>query len=827
MKRMLINAQTEELRVAIVSDGLLNNLYIEPSNVEEKKSNIYKGKISSIEPSLNAVFVDYGSERHGFLPLKEISRDYFQTSHDENLKNPDIQKLLRLGQEIVVQVDKDERGTKGAALTTFITLAGSYLVLMPNNPRAGGISRRIEGDERDQLRDLLNSLNVPEGMGIIIRTAGVNRSAEELQWDLNFLLHYWDAIKQATNMKKGPYLIHQESDGVIRAIRDNLRHDTLEIIIDEVTAFERAKSYLQQLRPDFVENIKLYTDSLPLFSRFQVERQIELAYQREVQLPSGGSIVIDHTEALVSIDINSARATKGGNIEETAYHTNLEAAEEIARQLRIRDIGGLVVIDFIDMMQNKNQREVENRLRESLQMDRARIQIGRISRFGLLEMSRQRLRSSLAHSIHVTCPRCDGQGSIRGVESLAHSIVHLIQEQAVKTENMQIQVQAPLDVATYILNEKRDVLDNITKDTKVEILIIPNQYLQSPQYSIKHVKIDTASKAASSYKLVKFPKAESVTNQKVKSAIDIAEPAINKFLSDESNITTTTPSANLNASVNTTPAPTKQQNNVSLIKRIFDAMFGSSTTSNTQTKTTAAKKATTTTATARSKQHNADNRHRQPHSPDARKPQSQRRDRDSHHRTDRRHNHDERADQTGSTSDHPDDHRGTKDVGASQHRKPHHKPRNQSHRNRNEPREHHERREHSERREHEHHQDNSAVKKAEPAKNETATTVAATPVQQPVITSQPTPTPVAPMEKTPATPKQPQQNLVKEPSPLETQSSSLKQVRSTVGESQESLQQKAKEAAKEIRSETKEVPKYTGLGQTDAGLQQVRTKKED
>lgn len=560
-KKMLVSGQSkDELRVAIVQDRVLVDFDIERPDVEQKKSNIYKGRISSIEPSLNAVFVDYGSERHGFLPLKEISREYFQTNDEEQLKNPDIQKVLKIGQEIVIQVDKEERGTKGAALTTFITLAGSFLVLMPNNPRAGGISRRIEGDERDHLRELLNGLDIPEGMGVIIRTAGVNRSVKELQWDLNFLLRYWDAIIQATSLKKGPYLIHQESDVIIRAIRDNLRQDISEVIIDEPEAFERAKNYLQQIRPDFAENIKLYQDTLPLFSRFQVERQIEMAYQREVQLPSGGSIVIDHTEALVSIDINSARATKGSNIEETAHQTNLEAAEEIARQLRIRDNGGLIVIDFIDMMQSKNQRDVENKLRECLQMDRARIQIGRISRFGLLEMSRQRLRSSLTRSIHVTCPRCDGQGTIRGVESLAHSIVYLIQEQAVKSGGIQIQVQVPIDVATYLLNEKRVAITDIQKETGCEILIIPNQYLESPQYSIKHLQIDIAGKSPSSFKLVKFPKTDSTTSQKTKPIKSIEEPAINEFLSSHA------PKA----------VPTKANTSNGLIKRMWDIMFGGS-----------------------------------------------------------------------------------------------------------------------------------------------------------------------------------------------------------------------------------------------------------
>lgn len=776
MKRMLISAQTEELRVAIVRDGLLSDLDIERPDIEQKKSNIYKGKISSIEPSLNAVFVDYGSERHGFLPLKEISREYFQTQPDD-MRHQDIQKLLKLGQEVVIQVDKDERGTKGAALTTFITLAGSYLVLMPNNPRAGGISRRIEGEERDHLRNLLSNLDVPEGMGIIIRTAGVNRSVEELQWDLAFLLRYWDAIKQAANSKKGTFLIHQESDVIIRGIRDNLRHDISEIIIDEPKAFERAKNYLAQIRPDFADKIRLYSDSLPLFSRFQVERQIELAYQREVQLPSGGSIVIDHTEALVSIDINSARATKGGNIEETAYHTNLEAAEEIARQLRIRDIGGLVVIDFIDMMQNKNQRDVENRLRESLQMDRARIQIGRISRFGLLEMSRQRLRSSLTRSIHVTCPRCDGQGSIRGVESLAHSIVHLVQEQAVKTQNIEIQVQVPVDVATYILNEKRDVLDSIHKETQVDILIIPNQYLQSPQYSIKHVKTDTAHKSPSSYKLVKFPKIDGPTSQKSKPTRHIVEPAINKFLSDQAPPIT----------------PNKPNNAPSLIKRIWDAMFGGTDATANTGKTSAPRRQAK--QTTQRKSHN--NNPAEATSPrDNTKQQGQRKD--NHKKADSRTNRDQH----------------NRDSRRSDNRKPNNRQRNNRNRNRD-------RDQHS----------NTKLQDA-PTK---------TPTKPEVTVIPPTPTtplpvqPVAPMKTEPTTATeapQPikhnvQQHLVKEPSPLETQNSSLKQVRSASGESQEIIQQKAKEQQKEIRSETKAAPDYVGLGKASDALQQVRTKKED
>src|SRR3989338_2145093 len=507
IKRMLINAtHTDELRVAITADAVLVDLDIEHPGQEQKKSNIYKGRITSIEPSLGAVFVDYGSERHGFLPLKEISPEYFLTSvEDQSFENIDIKKVLKEGQEIVVQVDKEERGTKGAALTSFITLAGCYLVLMPNNPDSGGISRRIEGDDRDQLREIIEQLSIPEGMGIIIRTAGVSRSKEELEWDLKVLLRYWEAIKQAAVARPGPYLIHQESDVIIRAVRDHLRQDISEVIIDDTSAYHRAKDYIRQVRPDFIEHMKLYTDTMPLFSRFQIERQIEAAYQREVRLPSGGSIVIDHSEALVAIDINSARATRGASIEETALQTNLKAADEIAKQLRIRDIGGLVVIDFIDMTPVRNQRDVENRLRNALRLDRARIQIGRISRFGLLEMSRQRFRASLTKATHIPCPRCNGRGSIRSVESIAISITHLLQENASRANNACIQVQLPIDIATYLINEKRALLTDIETQTKATIVIIPNHHLKSPHFNLRISKEDP-TRISPSYDMVKIPK---------------------------------------------------------------------------------------------------------------------------------------------------------------------------------------------------------------------------------------------------------------------------------------------------------------------------------
>lgn len=569
--RMLVNAtQPDQLRVATTADAILIDLNIEHPGQEQRKSNIYKGRISSIEPSLGAVFVDYGAERHGFLPLKEISPEYFVTSAEgKAFDELDIKKILREGQEIVVQVDKDERGTKGAALTTFISLAGCYLVLMPNNPDAGGISRRIEGEEREHLREVIDQLTVPEGMGVIIRTAGVSRSKEELEWDLQVLLRYWEAIKQAAVARPAPYLIHQESDVIIRAVRDHLRQDISEVIIDNQEAYQRAKDYIAQVRPDFIDHVKLYSDTMPLFSRFHIERQIEAAYQHEVRLPSGGSIVIDHTEALVAIDINSSRATKGGNIEETALQTNLEAADEIARQLRIRDIGGLVVIDFIDMTPTRNQREVENRLRDALALDRARIQVGRISRFGLLEMSRQRLRAALSISTENTCPRCEGRGSIRSVESVAISIIHLIQENASRS-NATIQVQVPIDIATYLLNEKRDALKEIELQAKAQITIIPNKHLQSPHFQLKTSRDMGA--AAPSYKQVRAPKVDAPSAKPVIPP-SISEPAISQYLTDTVH----------------TPAPRAKSSN-GLIKRLWDMMFGEAPAAKQPAKATPARR---------------------------------------------------------------------------------------------------------------------------------------------------------------------------------------------------------------------------------------------
>ncbi|WP_049855069.1 ribonuclease E [Dickeya fangzhongdai] len=490
MKRMLINAtQQEELRVALVDGQRLYDLDIESPGHEQKKANIYKGKITRIEPSLEAAFVDYGAERHGFLPLKEIAREYFPSNYNAHGR-PNIKDVLREGQEVIVQVDKEERGNKGAALTTFISLAGSYLVLMPNNPRAGGISRRIEGDDRTELKEALGSLELPDGMGLIVRTAGVGKSADALQWDLAFRLKHWEAIKKAAEGRAAPFLIHQESNVIVRAFRDYLRPDIGEILIDNPKILELAKEHIAALgRPDFSSKIKLYTGEIPLFSHYQIESQIESAFQREVRLPSGGSIVIDTTEALTAIDINSARATRGGDIEETAFNTNLEAADEIARQLRLRDLGGLIVIDFIDMTPVRHQREVENRLRDAVRQDRARIQIGRISRFGLLEMSRQRLSPSLGESSHHVCPRCSGTGTIRDNESLSLSILRLIEEEALKENTKEVHAIVPVPIASYLLNEKREAVNAIEKrQGGVRAIIVPHDGMETPHYSVLRIR---------------------------------------------------------------------------------------------------------------------------------------------------------------------------------------------------------------------------------------------------------------------------------------------------------------------------------------------------
>ena len=488
MKRMLINAtQKEELRVALVDGQKLFDLDIESPGHESKKANIYKGRITRIEPSLEAAFVDYGAERHGFLPLKEVAKDYFPSNYSYQGR-PNIKEVLKEGQEVIVQVDKEERGNKGAALTTFISLAGSYLVLMPNNPRAGGISRRIEGEERTQLKAALSTLELPHGMGLIVRTAGVGKSGEELEWDLNVLLNHWNAVKEAAESQAAPFLIHQESNVIARAIRDYLRRDIGEILIDSPQIFERARDHIKLIRPDFLSRIKRYEGEVPLFSHYQIESQIDSAFQREVRLPSGGSVVIDPTEALTSIDINSARATKGGDIEETALQTNLEAADEIARQLRLRDLGGLVVIDFIDMTPVRHQREVENRLREAVRVDRARVQIGRISRFGLLEMSRQRLSPSLAEASHHVCPRCTGTGVVRDNESLSLSILRLIEEEALKDNSSQVLAIVPVPVASYLLNEKRPAVQHIEKYHNVHVVIVPNADMETPHFEVLRIR---------------------------------------------------------------------------------------------------------------------------------------------------------------------------------------------------------------------------------------------------------------------------------------------------------------------------------------------------
>ena len=510
MKRMLFNAtQAEELRVAIVDGQKLIDLDIESANKEQRKSNIYKGSITRIEPSLEAAFIDYGTERHGFLPFKEVAKGYF-TREVEPAKAR-IQDVLQEGQELIVQVEKDERGTKGAALTTFISLAGRHLVLMPNNPRGGGVSRRVEGEERNELREYMERLPVPQGMSIIGRTAALGRSYEELEWDLKYLLQLWHAIEEAASSMKGPFLIYQEGSLVIRAIRDYFQPDIGELLVDTDAVYEQAQQFMGHVMPDTVQRVKRYRDDIPLFSRFQIEHQIETAYSRQVPLPSGGSVVIDHTEALVAIDVNSARATKGQDIEETALRTNVEAAEEIGRQLRLRDLGGLIVIDFIDMENQRNQRDVENRLREALKFDRARVQMGKISRFGLLELSRQRLRPALAEGMTITCPRCNGIGHIRGVESTALHILRIIQEEAMKENSAAVHAQVPVDVATFLLNEKRAEIQSLEARLKVSVVLIPNVHLETPNYKVERLRHDDLNQEGvlpPSYNLVEAPAEE-------------------------------------------------------------------------------------------------------------------------------------------------------------------------------------------------------------------------------------------------------------------------------------------------------------------------------
>lgn len=552
MEKMLINAtQNEEVRVAIIKDNRLYDLDIECPTETKIKANIYKAVITRLEPSLEAAFVNFGSKRQGFLPLKEISPEYFQKSAYDNEGNKiPIGQLLREGQELLIQVDKEERGNKGAALTTFITLAGCYLVLMPNNPHSGGISRRIEGDARDELKETLNALEVPEGMGLIIRTAGVGKNIDDLQCDLDMLCNHWQAIKKAHQTQLAPCLIDQEGDVIIRSIRDNLRKSINEIIIDDQIAYIKAKQYIEQVKPDFLPNLKFYKSNIPLFNFYQIESQIEAAYHREVLLPSGGVLVIDRTEALVSIDINSAKSTSGTDIEATAFNTNLEAAEEIARQLRLRDLGGLIVIDFIDMNAAKNQREVENRLKEALKADRARIQVGRISRFGLLEMSRQRLRLSFGENVQEVCPRCKGRGLVRNTLSLSLSIIRLIEEEALKDKISEIQVQLPVEMATFIMNEKRDFIQGIEKRHHVQVLIISNPHLQTPQYLISGLKTEQARKKPS-YTLIQEPNLNILRHES--SAVRHDEPAIKTL----------------------THLPKQETESEGLVKRFLNIIFGS------------------------------------------------------------------------------------------------------------------------------------------------------------------------------------------------------------------------------------------------------------
>ncbi|MFC0322308.1 ribonuclease E [Gallibacterium melopsittaci] len=568
MKRMLINAtQKEELRVALVDGQRLFDLDIESPGHEQKKANIYKGKITRVEPSLEAAFVDYGAERHGFLPLKEIAREYFPEGYVYQGR-PNIRDILHEGQEVIVQVSKEERGNKGAALTTFVSLAGSYLVIMPNNPRAGGISRRIEGDERLELKEALGSLEVPDGVGLIVRTAGVGRSPEELQWDLHVLLHHWEAIKQASESRPAPFLIHQESDVIVRAIRDYLRRDIGEILIDSRKVYDKVKEHIKLVRPDFINRVKLYQGEVPLFSHFQIESQIESAFQREVQLPSGGSIVIDVTEALTAIDINSARSTRGGDIEETALNTNLEAADEIARQLRLRDLGGLIVIDFIDMTPARHQREVENRIRDAVRQDRARIQISRISRFGLLEMSRQRLSPSLNESTHHICPRCQGTGKVRDNESLSLSILRLLEEEALKENTKQVHTIVPVKIATYLLNEKRRAITEIEKRHNVQIIVVPHEQMETPHFSVFRLR-DGEDNHTLSYNLTKL--------HDIQEESDGEESLISRVTEVTANAAPAQPEV---AAVEITipaPAPVvkrKEEEKVSLFRRLWQKIKG-------------------------------------------------------------------------------------------------------------------------------------------------------------------------------------------------------------------------------------------------------------
>ena len=575
MKRMLINAShTEEVRVAMVDGQRLYDLDIENKNREQKKSNIYKGKVTRVEPSLEAAFVDFGAVRHGFLPLKEISKDYFHKKPNDAGKVR-VQDALKEGQEIIVQVEKEERGSKGAALTTFVSLAGRYLVLMPNNPRAGGISRRIDGDDRSELREAMRDLKIPDNMGAIVRTAGIGRGTEELQWDLDYLHQLWETIQAEASQTKAPHFLFQESNVIIRAIRDYLRHDVGEVVIDSSESHALASAFIKTVMPDFTSKVKFYNEQIPLFNRFQIENQIDTAFCREVNLPSGGSIVIDITEALVSIDINSARATKGGDIEETAFNTNKEAAEEIARQLRIRDVGGLIVIDFIDMLSNRHQKEVENKMRQALEIDRARVQVGRISRFGLLEMSRQRLRPSLEETMSKVCPRCQGQGSIRGTRSLALSILRMVEEEAQKDYTKTIKAVVPLSIATFLLNEKRQDIVDIESRNGIRLVVLPNSNMETPKYEVQRIREQDEDISNPSHQLAEKLSRESL--EEGNDALEMNEP------SAQPAVKTLTPSTRAPSSKSKMITKTNKE---SWIKRLFGQFFTSEKTASGSEKKT-------------------------------------------------------------------------------------------------------------------------------------------------------------------------------------------------------------------------------------------------
>jgi len=652
MKRMLINAthKEEELRIALANGQQLYDLIIESSAREQKQSNIYKGKITRIEKSLEAAFVDYGEGRHGFLPFKEVARSCFKSSYHETGRRPTIDEVLEEGQEIIVQVDKEERGSKGAALTTFISLPGSYLVLMPNNPRAGGISRRIEGDERSELRENLSALQLPEGMGVIVRTAGSGRSQDELQWDLSILLRHWAAIENVAQQHPAPFLIYQESNAVIRAVRDYLRKDIDEVLIDEPTIYEEVAKHIRLIRPDFIHRVKLYKDPTPLFTRFQIESQIESAFLREVRLPSGGSIVIDHTEALVSIDINSARSTKGVDIEETALTTNLEAADEIARQIRLRDSGGLIVIDFIDMTPIRNQREVEERIKKALSMDRARVQVGRISRFGLLEMSRQRLRPSLGESSHISCPRCLGQGTIRGIESLALSIIRIIEEHTLKENTAEVRAILPVEIASFLLNEKRQAIIDIEKRQNIKVIIVPNPHMTTPHYEVERIRLSDISEKdekIASYQMLITPEAEPTPTTTAGQRAH-QEPAIKSMSMDQP----TLPLA--------TSATEKSEG---LLKRVLNYLFEK------KTKTPSEIRAQYSEKRKQGPSHTQHHRNRQSrpyHRSRNNKRPSHRHDQDTRHKPSRPHHHADRSE-----SSH-DGHEAHSHKATHQHQQHHH-----------------------------------------------------------------------------------------------------------------------------------------------------------